>query len=373
MKTAEQKKMRVGVVGCGAISDIYLTNMIQNFDNLKVISCCASHLDHAEKKAAQYGIKACTYEEMLADDSIEMIVILTPAPTHEGLIRQALEAGKHVYTEKTMTLAPKTAAELIHLAEEKQLYLGSAPDTFLGAALQTARKAIDDGLIGEVTSFEACANRDLDLLASMFRFLRMPGGGICYDFGVYYLTALVSLFGPVDRVVSSVRNLAPKRVNVIPGTPEYGQEFDYNNESQVFTILEMENGVRGTFCVNGDSVINDQAVFTIYGKKGILKLTDPNNFGGETVYIPGQKDWSTQAVPEVLDYGFGYSENSRGLGPSEMAEAISEGRCNRASAKMAYHVLDVIDQIMKSAASGKFETVPSTCERPEAMPVPEKD
>ena len=265
-----------------------------------------------------------------------------------------------------MTLGPE--AKLIELAEEKHLYLGSAPDTFLGSALQTARKAIDDGLIGEVTSFEACANRDLDLLASIFRFLRMPGGGICYDFGVYYLTAIVSLFGPVDRVVSSVRNLAPKRVNVVPDSPEYGQEFDYSNESQAFTILEMKNGVTGTFCVNGDSTINDQAVFTIYGKKGILKLVDPNNFGGDIVYIPGVKDWTQQAVPEVLDYGFAYSENSRGLGPSEMAEAIAEGRPNRANAKMAYHVLDTIDQIMKSAETGAFEKVPSICERPEAMP-----
>ena len=211
------------------------------------------------------------------------------------------------------------------------------------------------------------------LSSSMLRFLRMPGGGICYDFGVYYLTAIVSLFGPVDRVVSSVRNLAPKRVNVVPDSPEYGQEFDYSNESQAFTILEMKNGVTGTFCVNGDSTINDQAVFTIYGKKGILKLVDPNNFGGDIVYIPGVKDWTQQAVPEVLDYGFAYSENSRGLGPSEMAEAIAEGRLNRANAKMAYHVLDVIDQIMKSAKSGAFEKVPSTCERPAALPVPEKE
>ena len=341
METAKKKKMRVGVVGCGAISDIYLTNMINRFENLEVVSCCAGHIENAKKKAEQYGIRGCTYEEILEDDSIEMIVVLTPAPTHE---------------------------ELIRLAEEKHLYLGSAPDTFLGAALQTARKAIDDGLIGEVTSFEACANRDLDLLTSMFGFLRMPGGGICYDFGVYYLTAIVSLFGPVDRVVASVRNLAAKRVNIIPDSPEYGKEFDYTNESQVFTILEMENGVTGTFCVNGDSVINDQAIFTIYGKKGILKLVDPNNFGGDVVYIPGVKDWTQQAVPEVLHYGFDYSENSRGLGPSEMAEAIAEDRTNRASAKMAYHVLDTIDQIMKSAETGAFEKVPSTCERPEAMP-----
>ena len=109
MGTTETKKMRVGVVGCGAISDIYLTNMIHNFENLEVAACCAGHLEHAKKKAEQYGIKGCTYEEILADPSIEMVVILTPAPTHEGLIRQALEAGKHVYTEKTMTLAPETA------------------------------------------------------------------------------------------------------------------------------------------------------------------------------------------------------------------------------------------------------------------------
>ena len=111
MGTTETKKMRVGVVGCGAISDIYLTNMIHNFENLEVAACCAGHLEHAKKKAEQYGIKGCTYEEILADPSIEMVVILTPAPTHEGLIRQALEAGKHVYTEKTMTLAPETAAK----------------------------------------------------------------------------------------------------------------------------------------------------------------------------------------------------------------------------------------------------------------------
>ena len=117
MGTTETKKMRVGVVGCGAISDIYLTNMMHNFENLEVAACCAGHLEHAKKKAEQYGIKGCTYEEILADPSIEMVVILTPAPTHEGLIRQALEAGKHVYTEKTMTLAPETAAKLIELAE----------------------------------------------------------------------------------------------------------------------------------------------------------------------------------------------------------------------------------------------------------------
>ena len=260
---AKQNIMNVAVVGCGAISDIYLENMIHRFDNLNVIACCANHPEHAKEKAEKYGILACTYKEILADPSIDMVVILTPAPTHEVLIRQALEAGKHVYTEKTMTLSAKTAKSLQELAVAKNLSLGSAPDTFLGAALQTAGKAIDDGLIGEVTSFDICANRDLDYLAGLSQFLCMPGGGICYDYSVYHLTALISLLGPLDSVSAIVRNLAPERISTFPDSPTYGKTISYPNESQVFSILKLENGITGTLSVNGDSTIQDQAHFMI--------------------------------------------------------------------------------------------------------------
>lgn len=367
MNCKTDEKLRVAVVGCGAISDIYLQNMIQKFDNLEVVACCAGHLEHALKKAQKFGIKGCTYEEILADASIHMVVILTPAPTHEELIQRALLAGKHVYTEKTMTLSTQSAQKLLQLAAHKGLYLGSAPDTFLGASLQTANRAIAGGLLGQVTSFEACANRDIDLLASLYSFLRMPGGGICYDFGVYYLTALVSLLGPVDSVVSSVHNRAVLRKNIVPDSPEYGQEFRYDNESQVFSILRMENGVTGTFVLNGDSIIEDQAIFTIYGKEGILKLPDPNQFGGKVIYLPRQTSFDQEKQPQELDYGFPYKDNSRGVGPSEMADAILNGRTSRVDAGMAFHVLDVIEQIMVSSKTGTFEKVPSTCSRPQAM------
>ena len=132
-----QQTMKTAVVGCGAISDIYLQNMINRFQNIEVVACCAKHFENAKKKAEKYGIKACTYEEILQNTSIEMVVVLTPASTHYELIKQALMAGKHVYTEKTMTVTLEEAKELISLANEKGLYLGSAPDTFLGAALQT--------------------------------------------------------------------------------------------------------------------------------------------------------------------------------------------------------------------------------------------
>lgn len=362
-----QKVLNVAVVGCGAISDIYLENMIHHFNNLNVTACCANHPEHAKAKADKYGIKSCTYEKILRDSSIDMVIILTPAPTHELLIRQALEAGKHVYTEKTITLSAQNAMELQRLANSKGLYLGSAPDTFLGAALQTARKAIDDGLIGEVTSFDICANRDLDYLAGVSEFLCMPGGGICYDYSVYHLTALVSLLGPVEAVSALVRNLAPERTNAFPDSPTFGQNISYPNESQVFSILKMENSVAGTLSINGDSVIQDQAHFMIYGKKGILKLTDPNTFGGDVIYLPAQKDFEDHPAPQILNYGFSYGENSRGLGPSEMADAIFAHRENRANASLAIHVLDVIDHMVESSKKGFFAQIPTTCRRPEPM------
>ncbi len=358
----EQKKLKTAVVGCGSISWIYLSNMTQKFKNLDVTACCARGMESARKRAQEFGIRACTYEEILKDKEIELIVILTPAPTHYQLIRQALEAGKHVYTEKTMTIDLKSAEELVELADEKGLYLGAAPDTFLGSALQTARRAIDEGRIGEVTSFTANANRNLDILAGAHEFLRMPGGGIGYDYGVYYLTALVSLLGPIESVAARVKNRKRIRVNAFTESPEYGQEFLYPNESQVMAVLETENGVTGNFQLNGDCVRGDLAVFYIYGTKGILKLTDPNQFGGTVEFIPGEGRETVKLKNELP-----YSEDSRGVGVSEMADAIRTGRKNLAGKELAYHVLDIIEQMMKSSETGSFCTVTSSCERPEVF------
>lgn len=366
--TTQNKKIRTAVVGCGAISDIYLTNMIHRFPNLEVTACTARSQESAQKKAAQYGIRACSYDEILRDETIDMVVVLTPAPTHYELIRQALLNGKHVYTEKTMTVDLEEAKELIQLSEEKGLYLGSAPDTFLGAALQNARRAIDEGAIGEVTSFQIHANRNIDIIASFATFLRMPGGGICYDYGVYYLTALVSLLGPVKRVSAVVRNRNEKRKNMTPGTPCYGQEYEYQNESQAAAAMELKNGVLGTFVLNGDSILQDQAEFMIYGTEGILRLTDPNQFGGEISLLTNDSEQWEATKKSDIQYTDAFSKNSRGIGPAEMAAAIIEGRPNRANKQMAYHVLDVISQMMASSESGRFEEVLSECERPAVLP-----
>lgn len=357
--------VKTAVVGCGGISDIYFQNMIGKYKNLDVISCCAKHLESAERQGKKYGINAQTYEEILQDPEIEMVVILTPADTHYELIKQGLSAGKHVFTEKPLAVDTMQGLELLKLADQKKCYLGAAPETFLGSAVQTAYKALEDGAIGKITSFHVVANRNLTMLASAVRSLRVPGGGIGYDYGVYYLTALIDLLGPAKEVFASVKNLSRVRKNVYPKSPEYGQDFIYDNESQVYAVLTLENGVTGTFALNGDSVIMDQGYFTIHGTKGILKLGDANLFGGEISVIPNDVEAFTKgSTSMVLKPVSPLMENCRGIGPAEMALAIRKGQPNYASKEMAYHVLDIVECMMESGKTKTIQTVKSTCRRP---------
>ena len=361
------RRFRIGIIGAGAISGRYIGTIQKKFLSMEVVSVCAAHRERAEKKAREYGIAACTLEEMLADPSIDMVLNLTPVGAHYEIVKKALLAGKHVYTEKTMTDDPKTAGELAALAKEKGLYLGCAPDTFLGAAVQTARKAIDGGAVGEVTSFGIAANRSNDLLLSLFAFLREPGAGVCYDYAVYYITALVSLLGPVAQVAAVVRAPYPTHVNILPQSPDFGKVMDTPNESQVSAVLRMKSGVAGTFMVNSDSVRADQAFFAIYGTKGILYLTDPNQFGGDVMLLREPEDLQKPLIREKLEPVNPYFEESRGLGAADLAEAIRTGRRARADAEMAVHVLDVLHAMLVSGETGSFVTVESHCERPEPL------
>ena len=361
--------MRVGVVGADMISDIYLKNMIGRFDGLEVKCVCSQRMESAKKRAEQYGIRAVTFEEMLSDPDIDMIVNLTPTPAHEDIVRRALEAGKHVYTEKVLTADYATAAALKDLAKSKGLRLGSAPDTFLGAALQTARKAVDDGLLGEVNSFAIASNRDNRLLTSFYRFTNLPRGGVGYDYAVYHLTALVSLLGPVQQVAASVRTPYPTHIDMNPACPTFGQPFPTPNESEIMALVKLESGATGTIHFNNDSVMDDQCYFALYGTKGILWIPDPNTFGGEVRFMPVGQSLDDHPEVRVLDCPFDYGENSRGLGPADVADAVREGRPHRAAAEMACHVLDVIESIMESGRTNSFVDVKSTCERPAPMPV----
>lgn len=362
----DRKYLNVGVVGCGAISGIYLDNMLNRYDNLHVISCCASHLSHAEKTAEKYGLKACTYEEILNDPQINMVVILTPPPTHYLLIKQALEAGKHVYTEKVPTLTVEEARELVKLAQAKNLKLCSAPDTFMGQAGQTARKAIDEGVIGQVTGFSITVNRNYDILTSLFGFLLGKGGEIAMDYGVYHLTALINLLGAVEKVSAIISNPKPKRTGVIPGMQNYGKEFDSPNESQLIANIIMENGAMGTMILNGESTSNDLGLFYIQGTEGLLKLPDANMFSGDVMlYKDGEGYGNVQE--SILDYGIEKVQNARGIGASDLADAVLHGRDCRADISMAIHVLDTIAAMVKSSEIECVVYVESTCKKPERL------
>lgn len=360
------RKLKTAVIGSGRISEEYLRNMTGVFSNLEVVACSSASMESARNRAAQFGIEARTNEEIFSDPEIELVVVLVPAPAHAGLIRQALLAGKHVYTEKTMTVELSDARKLVALAKEKGLYFGSAPDTFLGDAWQTARKALDDGLIGQPISFSMNVNRNLDFMASLFEFLRLPGGGFAYDYGVYYLTALVSLLGPVESLYSVVKNKAEERINCAPMSPDFGKPYRYENESQIYALLNLENGVTGTVSLNGDSALQDLALFYIYGTKGVLKLTCANDFGGQVTLIPSSFD-PEQAKPQILPGTSPICDGNRGIGPAEMANAILEGKAPRAGAEMALHVLDIIDKLMVSSQNHQPVPVTTTCRRPAAL------
>lgn len=348
------KQTTVAIIGCGVISQIYLQNLTTRFPNIRVKSCCAQHLERAQARASQFGIIASTVEAVLADPEIEMVVILTPPATHYSLIKQALQAGKHVYTEKVLSLTASEAKELCDLADEKGLYLGSAPDTFMGAAWQKSAELVKSGALGNVTGFDVYVNRNMDYIACAYPIVRLAGGGVLYDFGVYHLTALTYLLGRVREVCAVVENNKPIRVGTVEGTPDFGKEFAFDNEAQVTALLRMESGVVGTFTINGETVDDDGQLlqFRLYGEKGVMALPNPNFFGGPVRTL--QSDFSWAEVPNDLPY----SDNSRGLGPSEMMQAMEEGRPNMASKEQALHVLAVMEAMMKSSQSGRFEKVP---------------
>ena len=370
--------MKVGVVGAGVISEVYLKNMTGKYKNLEVLAVADLNMENAKKRAEQFQIAACTVDEIMSNPDVEMIVNLTPVGAHYSVIRQALNAGKHVYTEKTIADTTEHAAELLALAEEQGLYLGAAPDTFMGSAIQAAKAAIDDGLLGEIHSFAISANRNNDLLTSLYPFLRKPGTGILLDYGVYYVTALASILGPVARISGFTAAPYRQRVNIMPMSPEFGQLIDTPNESQVSAIFQLKNGISGTFHIDAESNTLDEAYFAIYGKKGILYLSDPNQFGGEVKFLPNAMDPRHPAQPVTLwsctPYGNdGDLLGARGIGPAEMAEAISENRPSRASKEMAFHVLEVLEAIHKSNETGAFVQIRSDYDVPAPLhqkPVP---
>ena len=349
--------MNIGIVGAGAISDIYLMNLITFFPQIKVVSVCANHIENAQKKAEQYGIEATTLDGMLSDPEVELMVILTPVNTHAGLIKQCLEAGKHVYSEKTIAETADEAKELIQLAADKHLYLGCAPDTFLGASVQQTKRLLDENRIGKVLSFSISINRNNDFLTALFPFLRQPGAGALRDYLVYFVTSLVYLLGPIDEVASFVETPFPSRIGKYPQFSNYGQETPTPNESIVSSIVRLRNGITGTIHENNESNLKEQSSFILYGTEGILHLGNPNNFGDSLTLYPA--DYTED--PEEIVPDLPFRDNSRGAGVAEMVSAILSGSRALTDAALALHVLDALESMERSSLEHSFCRILTDC------------
>ena len=357
------QKMKTAVLGCGAISDAYLSTMINKFQVLDVVGCCDRNRDEAVKKAEEYGISAMTMEELLSDASVELVINLTPASAHYETTRMLLNAGKHVYSEKTLAVDLEKAAELVSLAKEKNLYLGCAPDTFLGAAVQTARYAVESGLIGQVSSFTASLTRDYRWFLGTSPACTRKGWGIAFDVGIYYVTALLSILGPVKTVSGMMETR--DAVGTIRTPNHMGEAYTMECENIAAGTLKLDSGVIGTLLFDSNSVLTmpERPVMVLYGTEGILYMSDPNLFGGQVkVLIKGNSE------PSVLPQSHPFETESRGLGAAEMAWSIRLGRKHRASQDMAYHALEVLRGIAVSGETGRQYQVQSTFEKRPALP-----
>lgn len=354
--------MNIGVVGCGNISDVYIRNL-KRFHGLSLRACADIQLERAKQKADVYDIpKACSPEELLADPDVHVVLNLTPPAVHFSISWKALENGKHVYSEKPLALNRDEGRRLLEAAASRQLRLGCAPDTFMGAAFQTARHACDAGAIGRpvaACAFMLCHGHELWHPDPAFFYA--PGGGPLFDMGPYYLTALIQLIGPVRRVSALSQISFPERI--VESEPHKGERICVSVPTHVVAALDFESGALCTLTMSFDVWSHHLPHLEVYGETGSLQMADPNMFDGAVRLKPrGAQEW------RAITCTHGYAENSRGVGVADMVRAIQSGRPHRASAQTAFHVLDVMQAIHESAERGQAVPIGSRCERAERMP-----
>jgi predicted dehydrogenase len=354
---------KIGIVGCGNISGIYLESDAA-FEVLDIVACADLITERAQEQAVKYNVpKACSTAELIADPEIEIVVNLTNPQAHAEVSLHAVEAGKSVYNEKPLAVTREEGQALLDAAKGRGVRVGGAPDTFFGGGLQTCRKLIDDGWIGDpigATAFMLCHGHESWHPNPDYYY--QPGAGPMFDMGPYYLTALVTLMGPVKRVSGSARITFPERT--ITSQPLYGTTIAVNTPTHVAGTLEFASGAIGTIITSFDVWAHGLPRIEIYGSEGSMSAPDPNGFGGPVrVRRAGAEEWSDVPLTH------GYTKNSRGIGVADMAYALRSGRPHRANGEMAYHVLDIMHAILESAHEGRRIDLSSTCTRPKPLPM----
>jgi predicted dehydrogenase len=364
--------VKTAVVGCGNISSIYLENAAK-WDILHLRACANRTLSRAQSQATKFHVpRAVPIADVLADPEIELIVNLTTPDVHAEIGLAALRAGKSVYNEKPLAVRREDGRRLLAEAEARGLRVGCAPDTFLGGGLQTCRQLIDAGEIGTPVA------------ATGFMFIQGPeawhpdpgflyqvGAGPLFDIGPYYLTALISVLGPIRRVTGSARTTYPERT--IGSGPKQGQTIPVETPTHVASILDFASGPVATLVTSFDVAVSAGAALNLYdvggalleiqGTTGTLSMPDPNTFGGPVrIRRLGESDWREVPLTHA------HTGNERGLGAADLAYALRTGRPHRANGELAYHVLEAMHAVLEASSGGQHVELTSTCERPAALP-----
>lgn len=359
------KRVTVGVIGCGKISDQYLGNA-KKFPILDVVAVADLNRAAAEKQAAAYGVpRVLSVDELIADPSIQVTLNLTIPAAHMDVAIRSLEAGKHTFAEKPLAVNRDEGRRVLEAAKRTGLRVGCAPDTFLGAGVQTARKLIDDGAIGRPVAFTAfMLGRGHEHWHPSPEFYYAPGGGPMFDMGPYYLTALLQLLGPMRRVTGFASKAITDRT-ITSNSPLKGKKIDVQTPDHVAGTIEFSSGCVGTIVTSfatRAAQYNGKQPIQIFGDKGSILVPDPNGFDGPVrLCTYGEKDEFVDVEPlAVTDYG-------RAVGLADLADAIGTSRPHRASLEQAYAVLDAMQGFLDSSDTGRAIDIAPGYERPPAL------
>jgi predicted dehydrogenase len=356
-KTVPAGTVRVGLIGCGKISQAYLR---ANYPNVAYVACADIDQARAKATAENYRLQALPVSELLSDHNVDVVCNLTVPRAHAEISSAALDKGKHVYMEKPLGLDREEGAGLLNVADEKGLAIGCAPDTFLGAGLQTCRRLIDEGRIGVPTAATAnMVSHGPEHWHPDPAFFYQRGGGPLFDMGPYYLTALVTLLGPISRVAGASSGVGVDRR--VRSGPRTDQILPVDTATHVAGVLEFAGGTLGTIVTSFDVWGSNLPRLEIHGTEGSLSLPDPNTFGGPVRLFPaGATEW--EDVPTD-----GFELQRRGIGLSNLAGSLAGTDHNRASGRLAYHVLDAMVSLIESGEQGKYVDLTSTVDRPPAL------
>ena len=367
-KESNMKTVKIGFVGCGAISGIYFKNITGMFKEIEIAGICDLIPERAQKAAEEYGISKiyADMNELFADPQVDIVLNITRPYEHFEVTKAALLAGKHVYSEKPLGASLEEGIELVRIAKETGRLIGGAPDTFLGAGIQTCRKLIDDGMIGEPLGAAAyLVGRGHESWHPDPEFYYKYGGGPMMDMGPYYLTAMVSLLGGVSAVTGMSKiSFSQRRIT---SQPHYGEIVDVDVPTYVTGIMQFDSGAIGTIFTTFDVYKAQTPYIEIYGSKGTLSVPNPNIFGGPVKLFRGKARGEENAFMEI-PLLFPYESNSRALGLADMAKAITTGRPFRASSDLTLHILEIMCGFVTASEKRTFVQINSKLNnRPEMM------